>query len=99
MAEAVVDIGGRVERVAHRHRQLLAVPVVELLHDVCHVQHAFLVLSQGGDVLDDIVPLTGGNLGGNGGRDVGGVDVVDLGRDAVGLTPLSHELVVPDVVQ
>ncbi len=99
VAETEVDIGRRVERVALRHRQLLAVPVVELLDDVGHVEHALLVLGQRGDVLDDVVPLTGCDLGGDGRRDVGGVDVVDLGGDAVGLTPLRHELVEPDIVQ
>ena len=58
----------------------------------------FFVLGQRGDVLDDVMPLTGGDLGRDGGRHVGGIDVVDLGGDAVGLTPLGHELVEPLVM-
>jgi hypothetical protein len=48
-------------------------------------------------VLDEVVPLFGGDLRRERCRDVGGVDVVDGRGDAVGGGPLLDELVEPGV--
>src|SRR5690606_19240040 len=99
-AEAGGVVCGRVVGVVARDLQLLAEAALRLLVDVVQGEQAGLELAGlGAHDLYEVVPRAGRDLGGDGRREVGEVDVVDDDGDAVRRAPLAGVLVEPGVVR